>query len=205
MTVAFNHRYAALLDGIERNFPVSEWKAGDFELWPLARLDLYHDLYFADAGIAPSAERPLPFRLAGRVAMPVRNLWRNRHDLANHVMRPRPAYAIVLGDGFSLDRVDGRWRDRFGEPLIAALEARGRKTLLMQTGYLGRLPWYRPTYPANLIESRSVLKSLLTRLPVELPGHGGVLDFLARNGLNAPSLSRPRLGRQASLVAGAAA
>jgi hypothetical protein len=205
MTVTFNHRYAAHLDEIERNFPVSEWRAGDLEIWPLARMDLYHDLYFADAGVSPPAERPLPLRIAGRVAMPLRNLWWSRRDLAHHVMRPVPAHAIFLGDGFSLDRIDGQWRDRFGEPLIAALEARGHRTFLMQTGYLGRLPWYRPTFPANLIESRGLLKSLATRLPLELPGHEAVLGSLARSGVNAPSLSRARLERHARLVAATAA
>jgi hypothetical protein len=206
MAVTFNHRYAALLDEIERNFPVSEWRGGDLEIWPLVRMDLYHDLYFADAGIAPPAERrALPLHIAGRVAMPLRNLWKSRHDLANHVMRPRPAHAIFLGDGFSLDRVDGKWRDRFGEPLIAALEARGHETFLMQTGSLTRLPWYRPTFPANLVESRGILKALVTRLPLELPGHDGVLDFLSRNAVDAPSLSRLKLERHANLVAATAA
>jgi hypothetical protein len=205
MAVTFNHRYTALLDAIERNFPVSEWRGGDLTIWPLVRMYLYHDLYFADAGILPPAERSLPLRIAGRVAMPLRNLWKSRHDLANHVMRPRPAHAIFLGDGFSLDCVDGKWRDRFGEPLIAALEARGHKTFLMQTGYLGRLPWYRPTFAANLVESCGILKSLATRLPLDLPAHDGVLDFLTRNAVDAPSLSRINLERQASLVVATAA
>jgi hypothetical protein len=205
MAVTFNHRYIALLEEIERNFPVSEWRGGDLEIWPLVRMDLYHDLYFADAGVTPPGERALPLRIAGRVAMPLRNLWNSRHDLTNHVMRPTPAHAIFLGDGFSLDRVDGKWRDRFGEPVIAALEARGHETFLMQTGSLTRLPWYRPTFPANLAESCGILKSLVTRLPLELPGHDGVLDFLTRNGVEAPSLSWIKLERHANLVAATAA
>jgi hypothetical protein len=120
-------------------------------------------------------------------------------------MRPKPAHAIFLGDGFSLDRVDGKWRDRFGEPLIAAFEARGHETFLMQTGYLTRLPWYRPTYPAIVVESCGILKSLVTRLPLELPEHDGVLDFLTRNAVDAPSLSRIKLERHANLVAATAA
>jgi hypothetical protein len=204
MTVTFYPRFLSLLDEIERRFPVAEWRGGDLEIWPLARMDLYHDMYWADAGVDAPAERSLPLRIAGRMATPLRNLWSSRYDLANYVARPAPAYAVFLGDGVSLDRVDGRWRDRFGEPLIAALEARGQRTFLMQTGHLGRLPWHRPTFAANLIESRGFLRALRSRLTLDLPEFDRVLEFLARSGVAAPSLRHETLGRRANLVAATA-
>jgi hypothetical protein len=205
MAGPFYPRYLMLLDEIERLFPVSEWRSGDLEIWPLARMDLYLDMYWADAGVAAPRERSLPLRIAGRLAMPLRNRWKSRHDIARQVTRPTPAHAIFLGDGFSLDLVDGQWRDRFGEPLIAALEARGHDTFLMQGGYLGRLPWRRPTFAANVVESRGFLQALVTSPPAKLPGHDGVLEFLTRNAVHAPSLSRIRLERRAKIVAATAA
>ena len=205
MTLPFHRRYLTLVDEIERSFPVSTWKSGDLEVWPLARMDLYLDMYWADAGSAPPPERSLPLRVAGRAVTPLRNLWKSRYDLAHRITRPASAHAIFLGDGVSLDRVDGRWQDRFGEPLIVTLEKRGHGTFLMQSGYLSRLPWHRPTFAANVIESRGFLGALAARLPVELPGHQGVLDFLAGNAVHAPSLSRSRLERRAHTVTATAA
>ena len=205
MAGSFYPRYLTLLDEIERQFPVSAWKSGDLEIWPLARMDLYLDMYWADAGVAAPAERLLPLRIAGRMAMPLRNLWNGRHDLGSQVRRPTPAHAIFLGDGISLDRVEGQWRDRFGEPLIAALEASGHQTFLMQGGALSRLPRYRPTFAANVVESRGFLQALVTRLPLDLPGHDDVLEFLTRNAVDVPSLSRTRLERRAKIVAATAA
>lgn len=205
MAGSFYARYLMLIDEIERLFPVSAWRSGDLDLWPLARMDLYLDMYWAAAGMPAPAERSLPLRIAGRLAMPLRNRWKARHDPDSQVVRPAPAHAVFLGDGVSLDCVDGKWRDRFGEPLIAALEARGRATFLMQGGALTRLPWYRPTFAANLVESRGHLRAWVTRLPLELPGHGAVLEFLTRNAVRAPSWSRSRLEHRASIVAATAA
>ena len=204
MAVPFYLRYLTLVDEIERSFPVSRWKCGDLEVWPLARSDLYLDMYWLDAGIVPADERPILLRAAGRAAMPLRNLWKSRHDAAHRLTRATPAHAIFLGDGVSLDRVDGEWRDRFCEPVIAALEKHGHDTFLLQDGYLSRLPWYRPTFSANVIESRGFLRALITPRPVELPGLDEVLDFLARNAVAAPSLSRSSLERRARTVAATA-
>lgn len=205
MSTSFYPRYLALVEEIERRFPVPSWKSGDFELWPLARLDLYLDMYWQDAGCAPPELHSLPLRIAGRIAMPLRNLWSSRHDLAHRVTRPRPAHTVFLGDGVTLDRVDGHYRDRFGEPVIAALQRSGQDCFLMQGGFPGRLPWHRRTYAANLVESRGFLWALVTRATLELPGHADVLDFLRANAVDAPSLGRASLERRAAMVAATAA
>src|SRR5258708_34915420 len=154
MEPSFHHRYLTLVDEIERMFPVDRWQRGDLEVWPLARMELYLDMHWANAGRPRPEPRPFPFRSLARIARPLRNAWRSRRDLAHFVARPKPAYAMFLGDGMSLDFVDGSWRDRFSEPLIAALEGRGLTSFLMQSGEFSRLPWYRPTFAANLIGGR---------------------------------------------------
>ena len=205
MSLAFYRRYLTLVDEIERSFPVMYWKKGDVDIWPLARLDLYLDMYWDQVGDVPPAPRVFPLRLAGRCARPLINLWRSRGDLAHFVMWPKPAHAILLGDGVSLDRMDGAWQDRFGEPLIAALEKQGRTTFLMQSGNLSRLPWRRPTYAASIIEAWGQLTSFAERSPYELPDHDRVLRFLAGNGVSAPSLERVALARRAAAVSATAA
>jgi hypothetical protein len=205
VAVPFHRRYLNLIDEIERNFPVARWKRGDVDIWPLARMNLYLDMYWANVGGSLVSSPPLPLRAIARVATPLTNLWKSRRDLAHWVARPKPAHAIFLGDGVSLDRVDDGWQDRYGEPLIAALEKRGLGTFLMQSGDLSSLPWHRPTFAANVIAARASLNRFAASIPAELPDHEPVVQFLARNGERAPSLSRANLARCASVVLATAA
>lgn len=204
LTGNFHSRYLSLVNRIERDFAVSRWRSGDVDVWPFARMDLYLDMHRHATGEKRPRQRTLPLRIIGRSVRPLRNLWKSRRDLAHWVARPNPADAIVLGDGVSLDRVDGAWIDRFGEPVIAALENRGAKTLLMQRGDLSRLPWKRPTFAANLVEARGGLKSLFSSGTLDLPDHDRVLKFLAREGVSAPSLARATLARRTTEVAATA-
>ena len=201
----FHRRYLALVGEIEREFPVALWKCGDADIWPLARMALYLDMYWANAGGCPPASRPLPLRAAERLATPLVNLWKSRRDLRHWVARPRSAHAILLGDGVSLDRVEGSWRDRYGEPLIAALNKRGLGTFLMQDGDLSRLPWHRPTYAANVVSARGSLMGLVGRHSVAVPEHPRLLQFIADNGERAPSLGMDKLTRRARVVLATAA
>ena len=204
MAVAFHARYIALVDAIERNFAVAQWKSADVDIWPLARFALYLDMYRQSVGEDMPMPRALPLRVAGNLLRPLRNLWKSRHDMDHWVHRPRLAHAVLLGDGFSLDFIDNAWRDRFGEPIIAALEKQGLDTFLMQAGDLSRLPWHRPTFAANLIASKGWLRSLISRAPLDLPDHSSVLQFLEENAIAAPSLTTGALKSRADHVAGTA-
>lgn len=200
MTTSLHRHYLELVDEIERVFPVARWRAADLEVWPLARMDLYLDLYRRHVGIAPSPARSLAPRALERFALPIVNLWKSRHDLQHWLARPKPADAIFLGDGVSLDCIDGRWRDRYGEPLMAALQRRGRETFVMQTGDLSRLPWYRPTYAANIVALRGAKRRAWVKAALELPEHAPLMQYLAKGGLNAPSLSERSLRHRAQSV-----
>jgi hypothetical protein len=201
----FHHRFLTLVAEIERSLPVAQWKSGDLELWPLARMDLYLDLYWVNVGGAAPKRRSLPLRVLGSAATPVTNVWKSRRDLRHWVGRPNSADVIFLGDGVSLDLVDGAWQDRYGEPIIAALETQGLSTFLMQSGGFTRLPWHRRTFAANLIAARGSLARFAHQRRADLPGHEEVLRFLAASGVSAPSLSRKTLEGRASVVCATAA
>ncbi len=205
MAVSFHRRYVALAEEIEHKFRVAQWRSGDVDIWPLARFDLYLDMYRQSVGDALPMPHAFPLRVAGNLLRQLRNIWKSRHDLGHWVGRPNPAYSILLGDGVSLDFVDNAWIDRFGEPLIATLEKQGLNTFLMQAGDLSRLPWHRPTFAANLITSRGWLRSLGSGAPPDLPDHTRVLQFLSENGVDAPSLAAPALSTRAGEVSGTAA
>ena len=198
-------RYLRLVQTIEDQFEVAGWRSGDVDLWPPARMDLFLDMFRQKGGETSPPAPALPLRAACALATPLTNLWRSRGDLAHWAPGPRPAHAVLLGDGVSLDRIHGAWRDRHGEPVIAALDRQGRNTFLMQPGNLSRLPWARPTYAANLIATRGALNAAFDQQRrVDLPDRNAVLGFLELNGVEAPSLGLPRLARRARSIAGAA-
>jgi hypothetical protein len=198
-------RYLELVDEIEERFDVACWRSGDVDLWPLAKMDLFLDMFRANGG---DTARPRPHavaRVVESLATPLTNAWKSRRDLDHWLPWPRPADAILLGDGVSLDKISGAWRDRHGEPVMAALERQGRTTFLMQPGGLNRLPWGRPTFAANGIAVRGALAAALGReRPIDLPDHAAVLEFLRNEGVQAPSLSFKRILKRASTTAATA-
>lgn len=171
-------RYLALLADIESRFPVTDWKAHDLELWPLVRSDLYLALLKSEVGIDAPPRPWLLARALARYATPAVNLWKSRRDLRHWMPRVRRADAVLLGDGVSLDRFDGGWRDRQGEPLLAALERRGLSTLQMQAGDLSRLPWHRATYAANVVAHRGNRRRGSIVAGMELPQYAAFQHYL---------------------------
>jgi hypothetical protein len=209
--VSFHQRYLSLVDDIEREFRVAEWTCGDLAIWPLARMDLYNDMYDASASMggnvaaAPSRRAAFPWRALATLATPVRNLWRSRGDLSHWVGRPVPAYATLLGDGVSMDRIDGAWNDRYGEPVMQALERRGLQTFCMQPGELLRLPWRRSTYAANLVALRGAVELRLHSASLQLPHYPEVQSLLRDRGVAAPSLNFKALNLRTRRVLATAA
>lgn len=195
-------RYLALVEEIERNFPVAQWRAGDVDIWPMARMDLFLDMFGTSGGDISRAAPPFLRRAIIGLATPLTNVWKSRRDLAHWRPWPRRAFAVILGDGVSLDRINGSWQDRYAEPLIAAMEKRGQRTFLMQRTNLGRLPWHRPTFATNVVSAWGALAGALSPVPSpDLPDHAAVLRYLETRGIRAPSLRGDRLARRARFVA----
>ena len=193
-------RYRALVELLESQCPVSAWRAGDIHLWPLARQDLFLDVCRQSGSETASRPRFLA-RAAATLAVPLTNAWKSRRDLAHHVARPRRADAIFLGDGVSLDQLGGAWRDRFGDPIVTALDRMGRSSFVMQSGNLTRLPWARPTFSANVVAAQGALRAALAGGPEpDMPGHAEALTLLREQGIAAPSLTIERLRRRARVV-----
>jgi len=201
---SFHNRYTSLVEEIERAFPVECWRLDDIPLWPLARFGLYVDIHRAMFGDAEPRQRSLLLRVGAALARPLINRWRARHDPVHQLHGPQSAHAILLGDGVSLDAVDGAYQDRFGEPVIAALECAGKKTFVMQPGDLSRLPWRRATFATSVVEARAFLASLFRRTRPHLPQHARLMKFLALKDVDAPSLAVRSLGRRVGIIAAAA-
>jgi hypothetical protein len=202
--MSFHQHYLIVVDEAERRFRVAGWRSGDVDLWPLARMDLYLDMYVQDTLCPVAPARSRVRRGLDVLARPVTNIWNQRSDLRKLRLLPHRADAIFLGDGVSLDRIDGVWEDRFCEPVMSALDTQARASFLMQAGDTRRLPRRRPTYPANTIATAGHVLAPLFAAPPELQDHGAFLQFLHAQGIQAPSLSVSRLARRARIVAASA-
>jgi hypothetical protein len=200
----FHRRYLSLVEQIERRFPVAQWICGDVEIWPLARMDLYLDMYWTNVGAAVPKHRPFVLRALNAALTPLRNAWNRRNDPGRSLLRPEPADAIFLGDGVSLDLVDGTWQDRFCEPVIAALERQQLSTFLMDSGSVARMPRRRPTFAANTVAIRGALNRLTSRTVAYLPEHDDVMRFISEQDVHPRSLSRFNMERRASSVSSTA-
>jgi|GEM_PF-2060307 len=204
MATTFQERYFALVADIERDFRVAQWKARDLDLWPVARMDLFLDMHRQHTGEEGPPSSAPPQRVAALLATPFTNIWKSRRDLRNWIVSPFRAHAVLLGDGVSLDPIDGAWQDRFGESLIAEFEQQGLKTFVMQPGDLNRLPWRRPTFAANLVDLWSRIARRWDAEPVVLPDLEKVQTYLREKGFETPSLDRLALKRRAATISKAA-
>ena len=202
--MSFHQHYLIVTDEVERRFRVAGWRSGDVDLWPLARMDLYLDMYVQETGCPVAPARSRARRGLDVLARPVTTIWNQRSDLRKLRLLPHRADAIFLGDGVSLDRIDGVWEDRFCEPVLSALDTQGGAGFLMQAGDMRRLPRRRPTYPANTIATAGHVLAPLFAAQTELQDHGAFLQFLHAQGILAPSLSASRLARRARIVAASA-
>lgn len=205
-------RFLALVDEIERTYPVTRWQVGEVPVWPLARNELYVDLYWQDYGPSvmntdTARQRRLSTHLQSvlsRAATPLTNTWRSRADLRNMLLFPRSARALFFGDEFALEWIDGAWRDRFFHPLITQLHQKGCSTLIMQRGSLQQQPRSSPVLAANTIENWGPLFAaglgLSKRLTSAFPDHNSVVKFLEHRGAPTRALAPGLLRKKAAAV-----
>ena len=209
----YHRQFLTLVDEIERTFPVADWRVGDVPVWPLARTVLYSNLcedMLGEGGAEGHAARQRLgrsariARAAAYAVTPLINIWRSRIGLRHVVLLPHRAHALFLGDGTSLDRVGGLWRDRFCDPLIDQLHARGASSLLMQRGDFPHVPSSRPAFAANTIIHWGQLFAgplrMSPRLETSFADHDGVLRFLEQRGAPTLGLSAAALRERAAAV-----
>lgn len=162
----------ALINRLEHRFPVSSWRAGDIDLWPVHRTRLYMNVTLAMLAAETTPAGPLTRRirqirqLARGIWSPRAAAWRDRRmnaDLA------APAGAVCLSDGVSFTRIGGRWYDRVMDPLVESLELHGVRTLKLTPG----TEIYEPrTVPSVFIQpmiDRSLAMPRRAAFPVHLP------------------------------------
>ncbi len=185
----------------ERHHPVSRWSIDGVPAWPFVRVEGRQELARNPANHGQRSYASRLLNLLRDAASPLLDMLGNWRDWRHEKLRLSPVDALFLGDGVSHDVIKGAWRDRYCEPLIAALEANGGKALLMQPRRQ-RLPRERDTYSVKWIAAWGHLLSRV-RQPsrVDLPDYEAVKAIFRSKGFDLRVLDLPVLKRWGVKVA----
>ena len=186
----------------ERLYPVSRWSVHGVPVWPFIRTEGRQELSESlPSGGNKIASRSYIFSLLRHATSPLADVIENYRDWQHEKLRLHPVDALLLGDGISRDFIEGAWRDRYGAPIIAALEANGKTSLLMQPRSQ-ILPRERETYSVQWIASWGHLAGRIFRARnVELPGHAEVQALMRARGFDLRALGLPVIERWGVKVA----
>lgn len=179
-----NDEVMRLLAAVEVAVPVERWVVDGIHVWPLFRAQVMFDNFALVGRKTPDRPAAPPSRLArlrarfgpqlSRVGTNLRGVARAsfRDRAAND--RLRPVDALLYSDGVSFVKLEGKYYDRFCDPIRERLAARGKSSLMVTP--LGVAPHPRHT-PSVFVQPRldaAYLRGLagnsLPHRPVELPG-----------------------------------
>ncbi len=122
-----------LINALEARYPVDQWSVGELRVWPLVRVRFYTALLAQ--GLVPEAAPGCFARLEQQASKRLRGLARycraTLADRRRNASLHRHADVVFLSDGISYTNVQGLWYEKFCDPLIDRLEARGLTTLLL--------------------------------------------------------------------------
>lgn len=127
-----NEELVALFSRVEDEFPVETWRVEGVPIWPLLRADIaWRNFFMFQRASTSTTERkrplPLPLRAALDVASSVIDSVRARAADLPARDRLRPVDALLYSDGVSFTRIDGKFYERFCDPLAERLDAMGRR------------------------------------------------------------------------------
>lgn len=138
--------------GLEARFPVDQWKVDGLHVWPLLRQRLYIALahQFLGTGLRGAGQRTNGERVldaARSVGRLVRARLRDGREAAS---AGDAQQAVLLSDGVSFARIGEQWFDTIMDPVVAALAAEGRQSLLLTPMTRAPAPRY---FPSMLVQA----------------------------------------------------
>lgn len=123
----------AALDGIEGRFPVVSWRCGDVQVWPLVRIALMARAYVADGCADGNGTRGLIGRnlhAYGSAIAEVSSSGGDRLRLSWDACL-RNCHLMLLSDGLSLVRMDGRLYERCLGPFSDLADGMGARSVML--------------------------------------------------------------------------
>ncbi len=197
---------------IEAEVPVERWIVDGVQVWPLFRAQLRTDNFFMFQRGAATAVKSSRFQLPRIPLGPLPNVARNTvayaraqaHDRAAGD-RLRPVDAVLYSDGASFLRLEGKYFDRFCDPIRDRLDARHKRSLMLTP--LGRFhqPRHSPSVYVqprlDVAQVRAALRGRLGRPTTsELPGFSDAIRIARAAFPNAVVRDEAYLGRAAGYI-----
>lgn len=209
------HRFEDVINALvaaEGVVPVNDWIAEGVQIWPLVRLRLYfsglkHEFDAANTSVPPRMK--LPKSVAKIVAMASGQTRKVLSSLRDPARAARPAKrgsVLFFSDGVSFARFDGKWLERFCDPLIETLHESGVATHLWVPAHT----YYTPRYSASeWIQSgidRAQLSGMMRLMKhgvaeLRLPGHTEFLQLLRERDFATDEFSTARISSDAARIA----
>lgn len=179
-----------LINEIEARYPVGEWKVNGVRIWPLLRVRLYTDIFGAALldGHVPTSRQRTRERLMRVLRTAARYLKVRWADRAKHARWPEEVDVIFLSDGVSFSDIEGRWYERFFDPMMEVLRRDDRTALLLTPMTMMHQPRWSPSRLIQPgIDAVKVRSALPPRRAVdcEFEGLEAMLDQLRAIGLSA--------------------
>lgn len=164
----------------EASFPVNDWSACGFRLWPLLRARLAFEIILKPSRRRPSMRHKMQARGLGAVQTLARHTLATVRDAAGNASIA-PADVLFLSDGFSFTRLDGRWYERFCDPLIARLhEGQRCSTLLLTPSANYFLPRHSPSvFIQPALDWAAARAQFASPPPATLPGYDAFREWAA--------------------------
>lgn len=125
----------ALINEAEERFPVDRWTWNDIHVWPYVRVRLNFDLlrFSQVQGVVPQNDGPVS-RVTRHARNAVRGITRQLYAKwqdSGKSDRLRRADVLFLSDGISFVQEEGKWLERFCEPIAEQLRRDNVSTLLL--------------------------------------------------------------------------
>jgi hypothetical protein len=209
------HRFEDVINALvaaEDLVPVNDWIVEGIQIWPLVRLRLYfsglkHE--FDGANTSAPVRMKLPKSLAKIAAMATgqaRKALSSLRDPGRIALRAKRGSVLFFSDGVSFAHFDGKWLERFCDPLIETLRESGVATHLWVPAHT----YYTPRYSASeWIQSgidRAQLNGVMRLLTrgadgLRLPGHAEFLQLLRDRDFDTDEFSTARISSDAARIA----
>lgn len=135
----------AVLNEVERQFPVSGWTMGGVRVWPIVRAAVWWTVNanFAQQRARLQSENRLLRRARQTTQLPRDWSRAGITRLTQHNQQAdlrQPADVLLLGDNVSRIPLEGVWYDRLCQPFAEALRDLGATTLHLEPNHLYRGP-----------------------------------------------------------------
>jgi hypothetical protein len=176
-----------VITSIEAQFPVMDWSVNGLRVWPLLRIRWA----FAEWG-RHYLERQVESRFIqgskkaiSLLAGQPKSFLADVSDVQAKIAQPLKRDVVFYSDGVSFVRVNGRWVEKFCDPIASCVYELGFRSALLTPGRNFYLPRYTPSrFIQPALDRASVFSALFCRAysqRLHLPSYGEVIAFLKRS------------------------